>query len=105
LVHLHKLSIVIPVYNEGRTIYQILDLLRTLQLVNDCSTDNSVAAIEAYAARYPEMELRLLLHSVNQGKGAALHTGIRQATGDYVIIQDADLEYATAKVSVASHQW
>jgi glycosyltransferase involved in cell wall biosynthesis len=103
LVHLHKLSIVIPVYNEARTIHQILDLLRELRLVNDiakeiilvndCSTDNSVTAIEAYAARYPEMGLRLLQHSVNQGKGAALHTGIREATGDYVIIQDADLEY------------
>ena len=90
-------------YNEARTIHQILDLLRTLQLVNDiskeiilvndCSTDQSAATIQAYAARYPEMGLRLLEHTVNQGKGAALHTGIREATGDYVIVQDADLEY------------
>ena len=92
-----------PVYNEARTIHQILDLLRELRLVNnigkeiilvnDCSTDNSGAVIMAYAARYPDLNLRLLQHSVNQGKGAALHTGIREATGDYVIIQDADLEY------------
>ena len=97
------LSIVIPVFNEARTIHQILDLLRELILVNniskeiilvnDCSTDDSAATIRAYAQRYPEMGLRLLEHTVNQGKGAALHTGIREATGDYVIIQDADLEY------------
>lgn len=90
-------------YNEARTIHQILDLLRELRLinnigkeiilVNDCSTDNSAEVMQAYATRYPEMRLRLLHHAVNQGKGAALHTGIREATGDYVIIQDADLEY------------
>ncbi|SHJ35692.1 Glycosyltransferase involved in cell wall bisynthesis [Hymenobacter daecheongensis DSM 21074] len=103
MVKFDTISIVIPVYNEARTIHQILDLLRGLKLinniqkeiilVNDCSTDNSAEAITAYASRYPEMGLRLLHHSVNQGKGAALHTGIREATGDYVIIQDADLEY------------
>lgn len=103
MLSFNKLSIVIPVYNEARTIHQILDLLRELQLVNgiqkeiilvnDCSTDNSAETIEAYSARYPEMGLRLLQHSVNQGKGAALHTGIREATGEYVIVQDADLEY------------
>jgi glycosyltransferase involved in cell wall biosynthesis len=103
LVKFDTLSIVVPVYNEARTIHQILDLLRELRLtndiakeiilVNDCSTDASAATIRAYAARYPELRLRLLEHAVNQGKGAALHTGIREATGDYVIIQDADLEY------------
>jgi len=103
LVKFDTLSIVIPVYNEARTIHQILDLLRELRLVNgigkeiilvdDCSTDGSADAIRAYAARHPELGLRLLAHSVNRGKGAALHTGIREATGDYVIIQDADLEY------------
>ncbi|MBF9235843.1 glycosyltransferase family 2 protein [Hymenobacter sp. BT683] len=103
MVKFDTLSIVIPVYNEARTIHQVLDLLRELKLlnnigkeiilVNDCSTDGSGDAIRAYAVRYPEMGLRLLEHAVNQGKGAALHTGIREATGDYVIIQDADLEY------------
>ena len=103
MVKFDTLSIIVPVYNEARTIHQILDLLRTLQLtngiakeiilVNDCSTDNSNEVIQQYAAQYPEMQLQLLQHAVNQGKGAALHTGIRAATGDYVIIQDADLEY------------
>jgi hypothetical protein len=103
LVKFDTLSIVVPVYNEARTIHQILDLLRGLRLthdiakeiilVNDCSTDDSNEVIRQYAARYPELNLQLLQHAVNQGKGAALHTGIRAATGDYVIIQDADLEY------------
>ena len=103
MVKFDKLSIVIPVYNEARTIHQILDLLRELKLVNgitkeiilvnDCSSDDSVVVIQNYAAQYPEMGMRILQHTVNQGKGAALHTGIREATGDYVIIQDADLEY------------
>ena len=103
LVKFDTLSIVIPVYNEARTIHQILDLLRELELVrgirkeiilvDDCSTDDSATVIQAYAARYPKLGLRLLAHPLNQGKGAALHTGIRQATGDYVIVQDADLEY------------
>jgi glycosyltransferase involved in cell wall biosynthesis len=103
LLKFDTLSIIIPVYNEARTIHEILDLLRELELVNgirkeiilvnDCSTDASADTITAYAARYPNMGLRLLEHTVNQGKGAALHTGIREATGDYVIIQDADLEY------------
>ena len=110
MVKFDTLSIVIPVYNEARTIHQILDLLRELELVNnigkeiilvnDCSTDGSGDAIRAYAARYPEMGLLLLEHTVNQGKGAALHTGIREATGDYVIIQDADLEYDPEEYNV-----
>ena len=103
LVKFDTLTIVIPIYNEARTVPQVLDLLRGLQLVNDigkeiilvddCSTDDSAAIVRAYAGAHPALRLRLLEHATNQGKGAALRTGIREATGDYVIVQDADLEY------------
>ena len=97
------LSIVIPVYNEGKTIAITLAKIKTVQLqnniakqiivVNDCSTDDSVAAIELYKSANVTEEIKLLNHVINKGKGAALHTGISAATGDYLVIQDADLEY------------
>lgn len=97
------LSIVIPAYNEGRTIHLILDKVRQAPLpegirreviiTNDCSTDDTEAAILKYQEAHAGFPLTYLKHEVNQGKGAALHTGIRHATGDFVIIQDADLEY------------
>jgi glycosyltransferase involved in cell wall biosynthesis len=97
------LSIVIPAYNEGPTIHHILNKVKAVELlagmqkeviiVNDCSRDNTEESILAYKAANPEMPITYFKHEVNQGKGAALHTGIRIATGDYVIIQDADLEY------------
>ncbi|MCC3158811.1 glycosyltransferase family 2 protein [Hymenobacter sp. 15J16-1T3B] len=105
-----KLSIVIPAYNEGRTIHLILDQVKAVQLlgemekeviiVNDCSKDNTEEAIQRYISQNPELPIRYLKHEVNQGKGAALHTGIRHATGDYVIIQDADLEYDPEEYNV-----
>lgn len=98
-----KLSIVIPAYNEGRTIHLILDKVKAVQLeggmtkevivVNDCSKDDTVEAVERYMAANPDLPISFYSHPVNMGKGAALHTGIKQATGDLVIIQDADLEY------------
>jgi glycosyltransferase involved in cell wall biosynthesis len=97
------LSIVIPAYNEGPTIHRILNKVKAVELihgmkkeviiVNDCSRDNTEEAIKAYQAANPELPISYHKHEVNQGKGAALHTGIAKATGDYVIIQDADLEY------------
>lgn len=97
------LSIVIPAYNEGRTIHEILNRIKAVQLVNDmqkeliivndCSKDNTIQAIENYMAANTDMNIRLYSQPVNMGKGAALHKGIELATGDYVIIQDADLEY------------
>ena len=97
------LSIVIPAYNEGRTIHRILNKVKAVQLVNgmtkeviivnDCSKDNTEEAVLAYQAANPDLPISYYKHEVNQGKGAALHTGIKKATGDYVIIQDADLEY------------
>lgn len=97
------LSIIIPAYNEEKTITRILDRVRQVSLindiskeiivVNDCSTDQTQAQIEAYINQYPSLPIRLHSHEKNQGKGAALHTGIQAATGDFVIIQDADMEY------------
>jgi glycosyltransferase involved in cell wall biosynthesis len=98
-----KLSIVIPAYNEGKTIHLILDKVKEVQLVdqiekeiiivNDCSKDDTEDAIQRYSNSHPEMNIQYRKHEINQGKGAALHTGIREATGDFVVIQDADLEY------------
>lgn len=98
-----KLSIVIPVYNEGKTIHRILNKIREVRLVNniekeiiivnDASSDHSGESIEAYRNQNPEMNIRYFVHEVNRGKGAALRTGIQEATGDFLIIQDADLEY------------
>ena len=98
-----KLSIVIPAYNEARTIHLILDKVKAVALlnnmekevilINDCSTDETEDAVLNYQKSNPSLTLRYLKHEVNKGKGAALHTGIRHATGDFVIIQDADLEY------------
>lgn len=98
-----KLSIVIPAYNEGRTIHRILDRIAEVDLpgglgkelivVNDCSKDDTQAVLEAYRDAHPDLPMVVMRHDVNQGKGAALHTGIRHATGEYLIIQDADLEY------------
>lgn len=98
-----KLSIIIPVYNEERTVQNILnkveqvtlqvDIQKEIIVVNDCSKDNTETIIQNYISDNPGINIKYLKHQINQGKGAALHTGIKAATGDYVIIQDADLEY------------
>ena len=98
-----KLSIIIPAYNEARTVHFILDKIKAVKLnhniekeviiVNDFSSDGTEQAILNYKANNPELNIRYLEHEVNKGKGAALHTGIQHATGEYLIIQDADLEY------------
>ena len=97
------LSIVIPAFNEAATIHLILNKIKMVDLihgikkeiivVNDCSTDDTSKAVKAYMEAHSDMLIHLVEHDKNQGKGAALHTGIDYATGDYIIIQDADLEY------------
>jgi glycosyltransferase involved in cell wall biosynthesis len=94
-----KLSIVIPVYNEERTIEPLVDKVRAVDvglskeiiIVNDCSKDGTRAALDRLAKQDPS--LIIVHHEKNQGKGAALRTGFARATGDIVLIQDADLEY------------
>jgi glycosyltransferase involved in cell wall biosynthesis len=102
-MNITRLSIIIPAYNEDRTIHLILDRIKDVNLkngiakeiiiVNDCSTDDTEKAVENFIAANPSLEIKYLKHEVNKGKGAALRTGISRATGEYLIVQDADLEY------------
>jgi glycosyltransferase involved in cell wall biosynthesis len=91
------LSVVMPVYNEERTLEEIVrrvqavDLEKEIIAVDDCSKDGSLKILDALAARHSN--LKVLRHEVNSGKGAAVRTGLAAATGDVVLIQDADLEY------------
>ncbi len=104
------LSIVIPAYNEERTIHHILDKVKAVELIggmqkeiiitNDCSKDDTEGAIHRYMAANPTLNIQYQAHTVNQGKGAALHTGIQFASGKYLIIQDADLEYDPAEYNI-----
>ncbi len=96
------LSIVIPVYNEEHTISLILERIKLAQIsdikfeiiiVNDASTDNSDKLINEFIVKNQELNIKYYSHEINKGKGAALHTGFANVTGDFVIIQDADLEY------------
>jgi glycosyltransferase involved in cell wall biosynthesis len=98
-----RLSILIPAYNEGKTITIILDKVKNVELidgiekelviVNDCSSDNTVEVVSNYIAANPDLRITLYSQEVNKGKGAAIHKAIEICTGDYLIVQDADLEY------------
>jgi len=100
---INKLSVLIPAYNEEHTICEILDRVLEVQLiqgikkeiiiVNDASTDETQRVIDVYIQSHPKEDIRTFKQPVNQGKGAAIHKAIELATGEYLIVQDADLEY------------
>ncbi len=102
-MEIKKLSIIIPVYNEEKSVHLILDKIKKCELVNgiqkeliivnDCSKDNTKGSIQLYISTNPDLTIQYYEHDKNQGKGAAIHTAISKATGEYLIIQDADLEY------------
>jgi len=110
LMNFRLLSIIIPAYNEGPTIHFILDKIKKVELmagiakevliINDCSKDDTEETILKYISANSDLNIQYFKHEVNQGKGAALHTGIKNATGEFLIIQDADLEYDPQEYNV-----
>jgi len=97
------LSIVIPVYNEEKTILEVLEKLKEIRLidaiekefviVNDCSTDSSEELILGFKDENQKIQINYLKNEINRGKGYSLDKGFKNATGDFVVVQDADLEY------------
>ncbi len=97
------LSIIVPAYNEERSIQNILNKILEVQLiqdiqkeiiiVNDCSKDETEQKVLEFKQQHPDVSIVYMKHDVNKGKGAALRTGFQSATGDFVIVQDADMEY------------
>jgi glycosyltransferase involved in cell wall biosynthesis len=97
------LSIIIPAYNESATIVSVLDKILSVNLqkeikkeiivIDDASGDETVALTQKYIQNHSGNNIRLVKQAVNQGKGTAIHRGIEEATGDFIVIQDADTEY------------
>ena len=105
-----KLSIIIPAFNEQDTIFNILqhvsrveliqDIEKELIVINDCSKDNTDSEIHRFRSENPEIQIIYQKHTVNRGKGAAIRTGIQAATGDFIVVQDADLEYDPGEFNI-----
>jgi glycosyltransferase involved in cell wall biosynthesis len=104
---INKLSVIIPVFNEERYITSILEKINRVELiesvkleliiVDDFSSDCTKARIEEFINSHPDISITFIRHDRNRGKGAAIHTGIAMATGEFLVIQDADLEYDPAE--------
>jgi len=104
------LSIIIPAYNEQDTIYRVLERVSAVELirgtgkelviVNDASADGTESEIIRFRKEYPDIQVSYQKHERNQGKGAALRTGIRSAGGDLIVVQDADLEYDPREINL-----
>lgn len=98
-----KLSVIIPVFNEEKTVYNVIqrilsvnlmeNISKELVIINDCSTDDTLVQLEMVKGDFGMHDIKVISHDVNKGKGAAIHTGISHASGDLIIIQDADREY------------
>ncbi|MBN2614791.1 MAG: glycosyltransferase family 2 protein [Bacteroidales bacterium] len=105
-----KLSVILPAYNEEKTIRLILDKIKSVDLlegmkkevviVNDCSSDQTEEVVKEYMNENPQLEINYFKNEVNQGKGGSIHRGIDSAKGDFIIIQDADLEYDPREYNV-----
>jgi glycosyltransferase involved in cell wall biosynthesis len=98
-----KLSIIVPAFDEEKTIYKVLEKISAVELIqgiekeiiviNDSSTDTTQTLVENFRKEYPLLNILLFNQPKNMGKGAAVHRGIQLATGDYIVVQDADFEY------------
>lgn len=106
--HLPFLSIIVPVYNEEKTLFSLLLKVQAvfskvtfpveLIIVDDCSTDKSPQIISEFLERQVPITIKSIRHELNRGKGSAIRSGLKEATGEYTIIQDADLEYEPADI-------
>jgi len=107
---IHRLSIIIPVFNEDSTVYEVLKAVSDVHLmagiekeiivVNDCSTDESEREILSFISNFPSEKIKYIRHEINHGKGASVSTAIEHVTGDFIIIQDADLELQPEEINV-----
>ncbi|HSV87196.1 MAG TPA: glycosyltransferase family 2 protein, partial [Bacteroidales bacterium] len=105
---MQKLSIIIPAYNEAQTIGNVLlriistplkNIEKEILVIDDCSNDGTSDILKKFCLHHPTEDIRCFRQSTNQGKGAAIHRGIAEASGDFIVIQDADLEYDPGEYS------